>query len=144
MPLNRPLKYARKQAFRALALVLAAVSAHNPVRAAIPEPVHTEAGLVQGIPATDSAITVYKGIRYAAPPTGELRWRAPEPPHPWTGVQKADQFGNICPQAQPPHLTLPMSEDCLFLNVWSGASAPSERRPVFVWIYGGGFSGGTG
>ena len=144
MPLNRPLKYARKQAFRALALVLAAVSAHNPVRAAIPEPVHTEAGLVQGIPATDSAITVYKGIRYAAPPTGELRWRAPEPPHPWTGVQKADQFGNICPQAQPPRLTLPMSEDCLFLNVWSGASAPSERRPVFVWIYGGGFSGGTG
>ena len=57
---------------------------------------------------------------------------------------KADRFGNICPQAQPPHATLPLSEDCLFLNVWSGAASASERRPVFVWIYGGGFSGGSG
>jgi para-nitrobenzyl esterase len=124
--------------------VITAVLGSSPVMAALGQPVRTEAGLVQGIPATDPAITVYKGIRYAAAPTGELRWRPPQPPSAWSGVQKADRFGNLCPQAQSPRATLPMSEDCLFLNVWTGASAGSERRPVFVWIYGGGFSGGSG
>ena len=125
------------------ALIMIAVLGASPVLAAASQPVRTEAGLVEGIPAVDPAITVYKGIPYAAAPTGALRWRPPSPPTPWTGVRKADRFGSVCPQAQAPHATLPMSEDCLFLNVWSGASA-AERRPVFVWIYGGGFSGGTG
>ena len=124
--------------------VITAVLGSSPVMAALGQPVRTEAGLVQGIPATNPAITVYKGIRYAAAPTGELRWRPPQPPSAWSGVQKADRFGSLCPQAQSPRATLPMSEDCLFLNVWTGASAVSERRPVFVWIYGGGFSGGSG
>ena len=144
MPFEKCPKFCREWAIRALAGLLVAVSGSGPGLAAMNQPVRTEAGLVQGAPATDPAITVFKGIRYAAAPTGELRWRAPQPPHPWKGVQKADQFGSLCPQAQPPHMTLPMSEDCLFLNVWSGASAATERRPVFVWIYGGGFSGGTG
>ena len=131
-------------ALRALSGVSAAVLGSSPALAATSQPVRTEAGLVQGIPATDPAITVYKGIRYAAAPIGDLRWRPPQPPSAWSGVQKADRFGNICPQAQPPRATLPLSEDCLFLNVWSGAASASERRPVFVWIYGGGFSGGSG
>ena len=126
------------------AVIMIAVLGASPVLAAASQPVRTEAGLVEGVPAVDPAITVYKGIPYAAAPTGALRWRPPAPPIPWTGVRKADRFGSVCPQAQAPHATLPMSEDCLFLNVWSGASAATERRPVFVWIYGGGFSGGTG
>ena len=129
---------------RTLACGLVALSGCCPLMAAMNQPARTEAGLVQGTAAADPTITVFKGIRYAAAPTGELRWRAPQPPTPWQGIQQANQFGNICPQAQPPGATLPMSEDCLFLNVWSGASNASERRPVFVWIYGGGFSGGTG
>ena len=127
-----------------LLVALIAVVDSSPLLAAMLQPVHIEAGSVQGVPASDPTVTVFKGIRYAAPPTGDLRWRAPQPPQPWKGVLQADHFGNICPQAQSPHMSLPMSEDCLFLNVWSGASRPSERRPVFVWIYGGGFSGGTG
>ena len=126
------------------AVIMIAVLGASPVLAAASQPVRTEAGLVEGVPSVDPAITVYKGIPYAAAPTGALRWRPPAPPIPWTGVRKADRFGSVCPQAQAPHATLPMSEDCLFLNVWSGASAATERRPVFVWIYGGGFSGGTG
>jgi para-nitrobenzyl esterase len=129
---------------RTLTIVVLALLVWSPLVAAVTQPVRTEAGLVQGAAAADPAITVYKGIRYAAAPTGSLRWRPPQPPAPWSGVQQADRFGSICPQAQSPQATLPMSEDCLFLNVWSGATSASERRPVFVWIYGGGFSGGSG
>jgi para-nitrobenzyl esterase len=111
--------------------------------AATTGPVRTEAGLVSGVSARDPGIRVYKGIPYAAPPVGELRWRAPQPPLSWTGVRIADQFGNICPQAQR-RPTDSMSEDCLNLNVWTAAASGGERRPVFVWIYGGAFVGGTG
>ncbi|CAL9662192.1 carboxylesterase/lipase family protein [Streptomyces sp. enrichment culture] len=110
--------------------------------------VKTEAGLVEGIPGRDRSITVFRGIPYAAPPVEELRWRPPRPPLPWTGVYKANRFGPMCPQVPGSELdgnTLPMSEDCLRLNIWTGASPADERpRPVLVWIYGGGFRVGTG
>ncbi|XUL92387.1 carboxylesterase/lipase family protein [Streptomyces galilaeus] len=110
-------------------------------------PVETEAGLVEGIPGRDRATTVYRGIPYAAPPVGESRWRAPQPPPTWPGVRTADTFGPMCPQApnsEVAGLDLPMSEDCLHLNIWTGATSSEERRPVLVWIHGGGFRVGTG
>ena len=106
-------------------------------------PIRIETGLLRGVPADDPTITVYKGVPYAAPPTGALRWKAPQPPLPWAGVRKADQFGASCPQERSAQAALTMSEDCLFLNVWTGAASSSERRPVFVWIYGGGFIQGS-
>ncbi|MFJ8925060.1 carboxylesterase/lipase family protein [Streptomyces sp. NPDC102364] len=110
----------------------------------------TEAGPVQGILCRDRTVSVFRGIPYAAPPVGELRWRPPEPPHPWEGVRQADRFGPMCPQAPTEAaatgVDVPMSEDCLSLNIWTGAPSrsPEEPRPVLVWIYGGGFREGTG
>jgi len=109
--------------------------------AAPTEPVRTQAGLVSGAPGRDPSITVYKGIPFAAPPVGDLRWRPPQPPIPWQGVRQGDHFGSICPQSGE---TDSASEDCLFLNIWSQAAPAAGKRPVFVWIYGGGFSGGAG
>ena len=105
--------------------------------------VRIDTGLLSGVAGRDPAITVYKGIPYAAPPVGDLRWAAPAPAKPWRGVRKADKFGDLCPQLTQGPATQPMSEDCLTANIWTGAK-PKDRRPVFVWIYGGGFSQGTG
>lgn len=109
-------------------------------------PTRIETGLLAGVPGRDRSIMAYKGIPYAAPPVGDLRFRAPQPPVAWEGVRKADQFGKICPQSGGPGggNRETMSEDCLTANVWTGAGYPGEKRPVYVWIYGGGFSGGTG
>ncbi|MER5757073.1 carboxylesterase family protein [Streptomyces sp. NPDC002088] len=104
-------------------------------------PVRTQSGLVAGVPASASGVTVFKGIPYAASTAGKNRWRPPQPAPSWTGIRKADTFGDAPPQASS---TLTMSEDCLNLNIWTGATRNGERRPVYVWIYGGGFSAGTG
>jgi para-nitrobenzyl esterase len=122
------------------------------LRAAESSPVRTEGGPISGI--TDSqGVTSYKGIPFAAPPVGNLRWRAPQPAAHWTSVRKADHFGNACfqikdgsrlPWTEPFMEQGPVSEDCLYLNVWSAAKSPSERRPVMVFLYGGGFVEGSG
>ena len=90
----------------------------------------------------------FKGIPFAAPPIAELRWRPPQPVDPWQGERSADQFGPKCMQTGPlneidPHNPL-MSEDCLYLNIWTPAKSRDDRLPVMVWIYGGGFSIGSG
>jgi para-nitrobenzyl esterase len=120
----------------------------GPLMAAINEPVRTEAGLVSGVPGRDPSVTVYRGVPYAAPPTGALRWREPQPPAPWPGVRRADAFGSFCPQTLPrqvvPRPEWTFGEDCLFLNIWTGAASASEKRPVMVWFHGGRFIFGSG
>ena len=116
--------------------------------AAIEEPVHLDSGLISGIAGTNTAVRVFRGIPYAAPPVGNLRWREPQPAAHWEGVRKADQFGAMCtqpafrgaPSANPPK----SSEDCLFLNVWTAAAAANDRRPVMLWIHPGGYQTGSG
>jgi para-nitrobenzyl esterase len=116
--------------------------------------VKTNTGLVSGSVNKDGDISVFKGIPFAAPPVGELRWKAPQPVQPWTDVKKCDTFSASPMQASPAPFSMwseeflirkePISEDCLYLNVWSGAKKSNAKLPVLVWIYGGGFmSGGT-
>ncbi|MFF6992266.1 carboxylesterase family protein [Streptomyces sp. NPDC010273] len=106
-------------------------------------PVRTQSGLVTGAPAALPGITVYKGIPYAASTAGPNRWRAPQPPASWQGIRKADTWGPACPQPVTgiaADKVPPLSEDCLNLNIWTGAGSSTrsrDLRPVFVWIYGG-------
>src|SRR5438270_1115220 len=113
--------------------------------------VETRYGKVQGY--EQGAISVWKGIPFAQPPTGERRFRAPQPPEPWTGVRQATAFGPMAPQvpetmgnvaggADRASKLSPMSEDCLSLNIWSSA-ADQEKRPVMVYIHGGAFTLGS-
>jgi para-nitrobenzyl esterase len=120
---------------------------------AIQQPVKTKSGPVSGLAGKKPGITAFKGIPFAAPPVGNLRWTTPGPAAPWTGVLKADKFGASCIQTivqeRKPWTYEFMthneiSEDCLYLNVWTPARSASEKRPVFVYIYGGAFTEGSG
>jgi para-nitrobenzyl esterase len=99
-------------------------------------------GEVQGV--VTEGISIFKGIPFAAPPVGDLRWKAPAPVEAWTGIKRADAFAPACMQA-PNSMgnTAPVSEDCLYLNVWTPAKKPGEKISVIFWIYGGGFVGGS-
>ena len=102
-------------------------------RGSIGDTVKTNQGMVQGVIA--DGVAVFKGVPFAAPPTGDLRWRPPQPPAKWTDIRKASAFSPTCAQA----------EDCLYLNVYEPADVKQgERLPVMVWIHGGAFLFGAG
>src|SRR5260370_24348111 len=106
----------------------------------------TANGVLQGVVSADGKVRTFKGIPYAAPPVGPLRWKAPEPAASWTGVRKATEYPARCMQA-PIYSDMIFhdsgpSEDCLYLNLWMPAAPAQSRLPVMVWIYGGGFAAG--
>lgn len=115
-----------------------------------------DGGSLQGVPSEAEGVTVFKGVPYAAPPVGDLRWREPQPVVPWTGVKVADTFGCIPWQDDLSKMDLygkefysdgmpAMSEDCLYLNVWAPTKTlakPSAKLPVALWIHGGAFTHG--
>src|SRR6185436_13646835 len=140
--------------------------------AMIPEQVKIDTGLLSGTAGTTQpTVRTFKGIPFAAPPLGENRWKAPQPAAKWEGVRKAVEFAAPCAAGAPPAgrgggrgpapgaaganppvapaIVLPprepaRAEDCLYANVWTSAASPNDKRPVMVWIYGGGFTGGSG
>ena len=129
---------------------LALLAAASIASAAITEPVKTDAGAVSGAAGTNADVRVFKGMPFAAPPVGALRWKVPQPVAKWDGVKASTAFGPRCMQggggggragAPPPP---PTSEDCLYVNVWTAASSASAKLPVMVWSYGGAFTGGAG
>ena len=130
-------------------------SAARPSGAIATGPVTTRNGQVQGVPGVLPGITVFKGLPFAAPPVGNLRWEQPQPAANWSGVRQANAWGNSCIQNPAPTrfpvnsaTDMPdspaISEDCLYLNVWTPATTGSERLPVMVWLYGGAYNEGGG
>lgn len=126
---------------RVIGLFLLALLPANAALAQISQ-ARVTGGEVGGV--AEAGISVFKGIPFAAPPVGELRWKAPAPVDSWSGVRKADAFANACMQAPNSQgNTAPVSEDCLYLNVWTPAKSASAKLPVIVWIHGGGYVGGS-
>ena len=132
----------RRRVARGLTLVVIMFAGFgSPACAAV---IQTESGPVEGV--QENGIEVFRGLPFAAPPIGPLRWRAPERPTLWSGIRLADQFGPICmqvgsyPEDSPPEA---MSEDCLYLNIWVPRHAAGDKLPVMVWIYGGGLENGS-
>ena len=148
------LRTSRSLTFLALSATLLLVACNQTTAGDLETPplaieVTTTAGKVQGT-ITDAGLKVWQGIPYAAPPIGDLRWQPPQPAIAWDGVLDASEPGPICIQdpdppgtfyAQPPQ---PMNEDCLTLNIWSGAEIAGEARPVMFWIHGGALVNGSG
>ncbi|OBF35877.1 carboxylesterase [Mycobacterium sp. ACS1612] len=104
--------------------------------------VDTAHGPVRGV--DDGVVTSWKGVRYAAPPVGDLRWRAPQPPKPWTEAADGGILGPVCPQPVDPRIPIdlgaPQGDDCLTLNIWaSSKTTGGDRKPVLVWIHGGAY-----
>ena len=145
-----PIFYSRKKIFRTAAiLIVIALSGYaiSAVKSGSPTPiVKTSNGPIRGR-ADDRGLYIFKGVRYGAPPVGDLRFKPPHKPKPWTEAADAFQYGARAIQASggpsTETATPGMSEDCLFLNVWT-PGIDNKKRPVMVWLHGGGFSSGSG
>jgi carboxylesterase type B len=126
-----------------LAIIAATLALPSPQARAVDAVVRTRSGLVSGV-SVGNGILAFKGIPYAAPPVGALRWRPPSPPASWSGIRDGSHFGDDCMQT--PYV-IPTgqkaSEDCLTISVWTGADYSKARRPVMVFFYGGAFIGGS-
>lgn len=122
------------------------LTAAPPVAAEAPR-AQLDTGQVSGLTVGEGGdIRVYRGIPFAAPPVGDLRWKPPQPVKPWDGVRPCTSFGPWCPQPKPlmGRELGELSEDCLYLNVWTPARSPADRLPVMVWLHGGGHTTGSG
>jgi len=120
------------------------VAAVHLASVAVAQQVVTESGTISGV--SDSGVSIYKGVPFAAPPVGELRWRAPAAVATWAGTRKADVFAPACMQegvSMPGETPPTTSEDCLYLNIWAPTNHEPQPLPVIVWIYGGGYRNGS-
>ena len=123
---------------------MSSFSQHPPPTLAQSPRALTESGAISGV--HESGLNVYKGIPFAAPPVGDLRWRPPAHVASWTGTRKADAFAPACMQtgvSMPGETPPAVSEDCLYLNIWTPAKNGQAKLPVIVWIYGGGYINGS-
>lgn len=135
---------APRHPFLALCIIVFVVAMAGLGSPALLAAIPTDSGLVEGV--QESGNEVFKGVPFAAPPIGPLRWRAPQEPVAWSGVRSADRFAPICmqhgsyPEDAPSE---PMSEDCLYLNIWVPPHATGDKLAVMVWTYGGGLMNGS-
>jgi para-nitrobenzyl esterase len=140
-----------------LFLSIAACNPHPEKATQIPvttDRVVVESGIISGIAGTDTSVKIFKGIPFAQPPVGDLRWKPPVPPKHWDGVRNCSAFSASALQAKPAPFAMwskefmapeePLSEDCLYLNIWTAARYQQDKLPVIVWIHGGAFTGGSG
>lgn len=119
--------------------------------------VETKNGVLKGLVGSDPRVTVFRGVPFAKPPIGDLRWKAPQPAEPWVGVKKCYEYGDIPMMYPHPGADLAefytkelnptgtdwiMSEDCLYLNIFSTAETKDDKLPVFCYIHGGGYTAG--
>jgi para-nitrobenzyl esterase len=142
-------------ALMGLCVAMAAGAKSKEVARFLSEPVRTANGLISGTPGKRDGVVVFKGIPFGAPPVGDLRWKPPQSVASWEGVRAGDKFGPACVQPRQPQRvpnnravdlpdSPPISEDCLYLNVWTAAPSARARLPVMVWIYGGAYTEGAG
>jgi para-nitrobenzyl esterase len=131
-----------KQRLSALLVMMLTISGMAVIAAT--DEVKVDAGRLKGV--ENDGLVIFKGVPFAAPPVGDLRWRAPQPAKAWSGVRSAADYGSDCAQKPFPGDAAPLgvtpNEDCLYVNVWTPSLRPAKKLPVMVWIYGGGFVNG--